>query len=44
MLSKCLTIGKYRKLDVFVFLEVSFPKNMPWATENNDHYTFSVGY
>jgi len=44
MLSKYLTIGKYRKLDVFVLLKVSFLKDMISANGSNDNYTFSVGY
>lgn len=44
MPSKYLTIGKYRKLDIFVFLKVSFPRDMPWANVSNDNYIFSVEY
>lgn len=29
---------------VFVFLKLSFPKDMAWANKSSDNYTFSVGY
>lgn len=29
---------------VFVFLKLSFPKDMPWENQSSDNYTFSVGY
>lgn len=43
MPSRYLIIGKSEN-SIFMFLKVSFPRDMPCKNESNDNYVFSVEY